>query len=294
MTSSVKKTLLQSMTGYGESHYQSKALDLQVTIKTVNSKYLDIDARIPATLARQESSWRKLLAEKLKRGKVLFSITCELRSPKPSEILNEELFKTYAQFLTKLSQTLDTPTDLCSSILGLPGIVRSESISSISEKDLSTVHQVVEEALHKCLLSREQEASALNEKLQSYLRSLYTLLSKMDVHIEERQLVFRTKLIERLAQDELKPEEWEQEVNLSLSKLSIEEEKVRFKTHLDFFQQTIENQTIVGKKLIFIIQELGRELNTIGAKAQYSPLQHLAVEMKEIIEQMREQSANLV
>lgn len=288
------KRVLQSMTGYGESSYESEDLYLHVAIKTVNSKYLDVDAHLPRTFAQQESSWRKLFADTLKRGKVFFSLTCQLRCPQASEVLNEDLLKEYSSFLQKMSQQLNTSTDLLVAALRLPGVVRPEAVCKVSDETVTIATQTVKEALNRCLASRQQEGAALHKKLQTYLQCLRKKLTEMDIHVEKRQKVLRTKLQERLGHNELTPQEWEQELTLSLNKASIEEEKVRLKTHLDFFEKTLAESDVIGKKLTFIIQELGRELSTIGAKAQYGPLQHLAVDMKEVVEQMREQIANLV
>lgn len=286
--------MIQSMTGYGESSYESTDVYLHVSIKTVNSKYLDVDSHLPRGFAKQEMQWRKLFAQQLKRGRVFFTLTCQMRSLQASEVLNEDSLKEYSQFLKKLCTSLDINKDILTGTLRLPGVVRSEAMYKVSEEIQTIATQTVLEALQNSVESREQEGETLVKQLKTYLASLRNNLDQLDGHVTTQQTILRSKLEERLARNELTPQEWDQELTSSLSKASIEEEKVRLKSHLDFFEKTLTENNVVGKKLGFIIQELGRELNTIGSKAQHGPLQHLAVNMKEIVEQIKEQIANLV
>ena len=282
------------MTGYGESSYESNDVYLHVSIKSVNGKFLDIDAHLPRAFAKQEIPWRKHFAQKLRRGRILFNLTCQLRSLEAEEVLNKELLQHYAHFLKEICTSLDIHKDVLNSCLRLPGTLRSETMYNVSQQIETIATQTVLEALDHCLINRIQEGENLVQQLQQCLQQLYDYFSQLDQQVTQQQAILRTRLQERLANQELTPQEWEQELTSSLSKASIEEEKVRLKSHLSFFEKTLTQSHIVGKKLTFIIQELGRELNTIGSKAQYGPLQHLAVDMKETVEQMREQVANLV
>lgn len=294
MSSKSKHELIQSMTGYGESSYEGHDVYLHVSMKTVNSKYLDVDAHLPRAFVKQELEWRKLFTQQLKRGRVFFTLTCQMNALEAEEILNKEALKAYSQCLQKLCTSLGLQQDILAGTLRLPGVVRSEAMYKVSKEVQTLATKTVLEALQQCVLSREQEGARLIVQLKTCLTSLHKHLNQLDEQVAYQQTNLKAKLQERLAGHELTPQEWEQEFATSLNKVSIEEEKVRLKSHLDFFEKTLEEDQIIGKKLGFIIQELGRELNTIGAKAQYGPLQHLAVNMKELVEQMREQIANLV
>ncbi|MEM7361817.1 MAG: DUF1732 domain-containing protein [Bacteroidota bacterium] len=288
-----KKHSIQSMTGYGESSYESNDVYLHVSIKSVNGKVLDIDAHLPRAFAAQEIMWRKYFAQKLTRGRILLSLNCQLRSLAAEEILNKDLLKHYAHFLKEICTSLDIQQDVLNSSLRLPGIIRSETMYNVSEEIQAIAKKTVLQALDRCLESRIQEGENLVQQLKKYLQQLHDHCAQLDQQVEKQQTNLRKRLQERLTNQSLTPQEWEQELTSSLSKASIEEEKVRFKSHLKFFENTLAQNHIVGKKLAFIIQELGRELNTMGSKAQYGPLQHLAIDMKEVVEQMREQVANL-
>ena len=287
--------MLQSMTGYGESTYDGGEGYFHVAIKTVNSKLLDVECYLPRPFAHKEGAWRKIVATHLKRGKVFLSLTYQPRTLAPEEIINESLAKTYGTFLKKLSDELGTSGDIVGNTLRLPGVISSdESAESLSKEQLTKATEVVEEAIQQCAHSRKQEGKTLQAQLMQCLTRLHTQAEEVPPLVVAQQNALRAKIEERVTKEELTPQDWEQELTALLNKTAIEEERVRLKSHLQFFRDTLTQGEVIGKKLGFIVQELGRELNTIGAKIQYGPLQHLAVNMKESVEQMREQVANLV
>ena len=287
--------MLQSMTGYGENTYDGGEGYFHVTIKTVNSKLLDVECYLPRPFLHKEGEWRKIVAQYLKRGKVFLSLTYQPRTLAPEEIINESLVKTYGTFLKKLSVELGNTGDIVGNTLRLPGVISSnESAESLSKEQLKKATKVVEEAVRQCVHSREQEGKTLQAQLIQCLTRLDTQAEEVPALVLAQQSVLRAKIEERVTKEELTPQDWEQELTALLNKTAVEEERVRLKSHLQFFSDTLTQGEVIGKKLGFIVQELGRELNTIGAKIQYGPLQHLAVNMKETVEQMREQVANLV
>ena len=284
---------IQSMTGYGESTYEDKEIYLHVTLKTLNSKYLDLDLYLPRAFASQEMTYRKHLAQHFKRGKVFLNLTCQLRNVGVDQVVNENLLNQYIQFFQKIAQPLSPHQDILNASFRLPGLIRSEMPDKLSDAIIAIADQKVMEALVQCLAIRLREGKNLVQQLEQYSTTLYHHLDKLDDHITAQQNHIRTKIQARLKQEPITTQEWEQELTVTLNKSAIEEEKIRFKSHLELFEKTLKQKTTVGKKLIFITQELSRELNTMGAKAQYNPLQHLVIDMKEIVEQIRQQIANL-
>ena len=287
--------MIQSMTGYGEAVCRIGNADVQVMIKTVNGKYLDVECLFPSFFLHQESHWRRLFAEKLKRGRVTCTLSCSVDRLVIDGVLNEELLKSYIKWLKGLSKELAIKSDILSVALQLPGVIKRKAFASSSVEDIAIVNNTIQSALEKCVASREREGAVLAIQLREYLTTLYSQITLMDTYIKEQEETLRKKLDTHLL-IEAEENTSAQSVDYSsyLNKVNVEEERVRVKSHIDFFQETLSKERVVGKKLGFIVQELGRELNTIGAKAQHIPLQSLVIEMKEAVECMREQLLNLV
>ena len=287
---------IQSMTGYGEHKHESDELYLHVSLKTTNNKYLDVDAHLPRAFASQEVAWRKSFAKVLHRGRVHLHLTFQWRAIEPEKILQKDVLLTYASFLKTMCHDLGISGDILTNTMRLPGAIRSESLllHDLSEAHRNMASATVAEALKRCFESRVTEGNALVAQLNQCLTHFMHNFTQIDQHVAEQQKILRQRLQERLSKEEFTPQAWEQEMINVLSKASIEEEKVRIQSHLNFFQETLQQGGPVGKKITFILQEISREVNTIGAKAQYGPLQHLAVNMKEVLEQMREQIVNVV
>ncbi len=288
--------MLQSMTGYGEATQQTTNLYVHTTIKTLNSKYLDIQFNHPKTLTSQEATWRKLLSKHLQRGNITFSVTCLSKTDTPTVTLNKPLLKYYYYTLEDLAKELDATTDLFQHALNAPEVIQTHPPTPLSEANLLQVKQVVQQALAQCVASRETEGKALKNQLIECLSILDAKLAQIIVYTPKRTAVLRAKLEEKLTlrKELVDPNRWEQDVLYYLEKLDIKEEEIRLQSHITYFTQVIEQTGKIGKKLGFIAQEIGRELNTIGSKAQDVNLQHLIVEMKEVLSQMKEQIQNIV
>lgn len=286
------------MTGYGEATVENKTCYLYVAIKTLNSKYLDIQFNLPKTLITQEAIWRKLFSQHLQRGKVTLEITYLPKTTPLKELINETSIKACYHTLSRIAQELNATTDLLYCALHTAKNTIHTTPQTLSPSQLLPIHQVVEKALKQCVISRQIEAKQLGEQITGCLNTLGTKLIQIDEQTPKRNLALRTKLNEKIALREptsqLDANRWEQEILYYLEKLDIEEEKTRLKSHITYFEQTLEQKGVIGKKLTFIAQEIGRELNTIASKAQDTLLQHLTVDMKQAIEQIREQLQNLV
>ncbi len=288
--------MLQSMTGYGEATQQTTNLYIHVTIKTLNSKYLDIQFNQPKTLTSQEATWRKLLGKHLQRGNITFSVTYLSKSANPVVTLNKPLLKNYYHTLSALAKELQATTDLFQHALNAPEVIQRHPPTPLSEANLLQVKQVVQQTLAQCVASREIEGKFLRTQLTECLSILHTKLAQIVAYTPKRTAALRARLEEKLTlrKELVDANRWEQEVLYYLEKLDIKEEEVRLQSHLTYFSQVMQQTGKIGKKLSFIGQEIGRELNTIGSKVQDANLQHLVVQMKEILSQMKEQVQNIV
>lgn len=283
------------MTGYGESTLDTDEVYIHVMIKTVNSKNIDIDAYLPRSLAHQEMIFRKLFSAKLKRGKVLFYLTYQLRSTQPSDILNEKLLKQYLSFLYKTSKEFGQQTDLIASALRLPGVLSYEEASlKLPQEHQDLAQKITEEALVRCVKSREEEGTLLLHQLQRCITQLHQHMQKLFLLVEEQTELMRQKLYKALPQEEPISSEKEEEILTTLNKASVEEEKTRLKGHLQLFDKTLSQGGAIGKKLNFIIPELGRELKTLSDKSSALSIKHLVITMQELVQEMKEQVANIV
>jgi len=283
---------LQSMTGYGEASLEDNTCYIHTTIKTINNKYLDIQATLPKGLIQRENTWRKRFKTHLKRGTVLFEITYLTKQYPVKNLINKNLVKGCYQELNKLANELGAQTDLLSYALQTSQTIIPPIEPSISKNQVVAIEKTVQEALEACVNTRKKEATQLYKQLLNCLQTLHDKLAELEERLPERNLALRNKLKEKMALKsevcDVTPLQPEQEI------LDVEEEKIRIKSHLAFFQQTLSQSGVVGRKLLFIAQEIGRELNTIASKAQDSILQHIVVEMKLALEQAKEQLQNLV
>ena len=289
------------MTGYGQASLQTKNLYIHTSIKTINNKYLDIQCHLPAILVQQEIAWRKLLAAKLQRGTITFSITLLGKGTNIAPSLNETLIKEYYRTLEQISKELNTNTDLLASILHMPAtILTDRKEATLSQELCLQIDQVVHKAIEQCLASREAEGATLNLQLVQCVAKLQHYLAKLEEYQPKRNAELRARLEQKISLrasivDNTDKNRWEQEILYYLEKMDIEEEKIRLQSHVQCLQQTIHAAiNPIGKKLGFITQEIHRELNTIGAKAQNSTLQQLIITMKQIAENIKEQLQNLV
>jgi uncharacterized protein (TIGR00255 family) len=291
--------MLLSMTGYGRASQSYKDKVISAEIRSLNSKYTDIRLKLPQNYREKEADLRKLITDQAERGKIDFSL--DITSPHGDEeySLNVPLFKKYHAELSKLSEELLIPPgDLIQSILKLPNVVSTEE-HSLDEEEWTAILQTIELALQKFNQFRESEGAALEEDLRLRIHTIEQLLSQLDPHEEERVNKLRQRLYqnleEYLGKDKIDENRFEQEIMFYLEKIDINEEKVRLSQHCKYFMEVLDKKaSIKGKKLSFISQEIGREINTMGAKAYSHNIQRIVVGMKDELEKIKEQVANSV
>ncbi|MEM9884621.1 MAG: YicC/YloC family endoribonuclease [Bacteroidota bacterium] len=291
--------MLLSMTGYGKASSTYKDKKISVEIRTLNGKHTDVRFKIPQNYREKEHVLRKLILDSAKRGKIEVSMEVVSSGGGDEYGLNEALFRKYYQALTQLSTELSIPQgDLMTAILRIPNVVIAEE-GSISEEEWSVVKAAAGEAIKKLTDFRFSEGKALKNDLTDRVEAIQNILSKVDPYEEERVANLRTrirqKLDEYMNKEEIDENRFEQEVLFYLEKIDINEEKVRLAQHCKYFMEELSSTANVkGKKLGFISQEIGREINTMGAKAYSHSIQKLVVEMKDELEKIKEQVMNVV
>ncbi len=287
------------MTGYGRVSTSFKEKTISIEIRSLNSKYTDIRLKTPQNYKEKETYFRKTLTERLQRGKI--EMVLEIKSLQGDEGygLNAPLFKKYYKELKALNSELGISNgDLVPSILRLPNVVASAE-EDIDENEWSTVQDVLKSTLDKFDSFRKEEGNAMENDLVKRVSNISKLLKDIDPHEKERTDNLRQrlhqKLEEHLGKDKIDENRFEQEILFYLEKFDITEEKVRLAQHCKYFKEEIDKQVMIkGRKLSFISQEIGREINTLGAKAYSSTIQRLVVEMKDELEKIKEQVANSV
>ena len=280
------------MTGYGEARKQLGDIVAHVTLRTLNSKHLDIDIEAPKILHHQMPNWRKVL-KKLERGKVNMEVHCSFRAFTPDLVQDKDIKACYT-YIHALATDLGTTTDALGLAFRL--LWKGTHAFSLNKKDQALIDTLIDKALKMCLQSREREGIQLTKQLQTCIALLEKSLKKLVDYAPQRKINLRKRLEERIKMREglVDAQRWEQEVLYYLEKIDISEECVRLQSHILYMKRTMQEGGAVGKKNSFIVQEMLREINTIGAKAQDVEVQHLAVEMKQIVEQMKEQLRNIL
>ena len=285
--------MIQSMTGYGKSVLQLPTKKLSIEIKSLNSKSLDINARMPTMYREKELEIRKLIASKLVRGKVDFSLYLEITGEETTTHVNKPVVTSY---MKQLKDVVDVDaSELLQMAIRLPDAITSVK-EDINENEWSNIKSEIKSALDRIETYRIEEGKVLESEFKERITNIDKLLEKVIIIDPERVEAVRDRL--RKGIDEIKERvdenRFEQELVYYIEKFDITEEKVRLKNHLDYFIKTIDSKDSNGKKLGFISQEIGREINTIGSKANYAPMQKLVVQMKDELEKIKEQMLNVL
>ena len=290
--------MLQSMTGYGQATYEGAQVQASVEVKTINSKQADVSLRLPAALAAQEMAWRRQVLAHLGRGKVAVTVTCVHRGAAVAHV-DQGRFKAHYQALQALAAAVGAaPQDLFA--LALQGMAGGDAAAQDTAVGACLPHleRTLQAALHQCVQSRQAEGAALAKALQAHCQVLQKGLQRVEQQDPTRRQAAREKLQAALkvwrSAEQIDENRLEQELIYYLERLDIVEEKVRLGQHLAYFQEVLQAGQVAGKKLGFIAQEIGRELNTIGAKANHAPLQKTVVHMKEALENIKEQLHNVL
>ena len=285
--------MIQSMTGFGKHVIQLPTKKVTIELKSLNSKSLDLNARMPNAYREKELELRKLIATSLVRGKIDFGLYIENTGDETSTQVNEVVVRQYMKQLASIAQGDDFK--LLEMALNLPDALKTER-EDIDEEEYNTILEVLKEALLEINKFRLQEGVVLEEDFVQRIKNMESLLEKVAKIDPERQEGIRERLEKAVADMKAEVDEnrFEQELIYYLEKYDITEEKVRLANHLDYFSKTLKSPDSNGKKLGFISQEIGREINTIGSKANYAPMQQLVVQMKDELEKIKEQMLNVL
>ncbi len=285
--------MIQSMTGFGKHVVQLPTKKITVEIKSLNSKSIDLNARMPSAYREKELELRKLIANSLQRGKVDFSLYIEITGDETSAQVNESAVKQYMKQLKSIADGDDLR--LLEMALRFPDAMRTDK-EDIDEEEYKAIIKALKGALSEINKFRSEEGNVLERDFLDRISSLKNLLQKVLEMDPDRQGTIRERLekaVQEIKQD-VDANRFEQELIYYLEKYDITEEKVRLANHLDYFTKTIQSNDSNGKKLGFISQEIGREINTIGSKANYAPMQQLVVQMKDELEKIKEQMLNVL
>ena len=292
--------MLKSMTGYGVASFESDSLSIIAEIKTLNSKFLDTTIKLPRAFFDKELEVKNLLAEKLERGKVSVNINFLKKDDDVPKIsVNKKLFKTYYKQLLELADDLNANRDeIFKLALQSPEVIVAENGREKLQNDWKRLVDTLKEAITKCDEFRQNEGSVLKKKLVVYVDKIETFLNKIDNLDKKRTIAIKDRIQQHMKEvtnsDAFDPNRFEQEMIYYLEKLDISEEKVRLKSHLDYFLDILNNESTQGKKLGFVSQEIGREINTIGSKANDAQIQKNVVGMKDELEKIKEQLLNIL
>ncbi|RWW99730.1 YicC/YloC family endoribonuclease [Flavobacterium cerinum] len=286
--------MIQSMTGFGKASLQLPTKKITVEIKSLNSKGLDVSVRMPSALREMELGLRNQIAQKLERGKVDFSLFVEVTGEETSSKINVPIVKAYIKQMQDVIPGADV-TELMKMAVRMPDALKTER-EEIDENEWSTIQGVIVQALENIHNFRVSEGAALEKE---FLLRIGNILSYMNEAVSldgERIENVKTRL--RTAIDELTvtvdENRFEQELIYYLEKMDITEEKVRLENHLNYFIETLAGSEANGRKLGFITQEMGREINTMGSKSNHAKMQKLVVQMKDELEKIKEQVLNVL
>ena len=287
------------MTGYGKADAEFQGKKIHVEIKSLNSKALDLTTRVAQLYREKEMEMRAMIQSSLERGKVEFSLWVEKGETVTAASINGNIVAAYAQQIKEISYTLgwNFPADPWSVIVRLPEITQSNAVETLSEEEWGVVRQAVQEAIDHLVAFRKQEGVALAAKFAEKLDNIAALMEQIVPFEQSRVAKIRERLETRL--EELKGVDYdknrlEQELIYYIEKLDISEEKQRLANHLNYFRETMQNGHGQGKKLGFIAQEMGREINTTGSKSNQAEMQNIVVKMKDELEQIKEQVLNVM
>lgn len=286
------------MTGYGKSVAELPNKKITIEVKSLNSKQFDLFARIPALYREKEIGLRNDLSKKLERGKIDLSFNIEYISKDVSSKIDHHVLKQYHRELLSLSQEMNVeqPHDWLTTLLRLPDVMKQD-VEELDEEEWSTIERAVNKAVEEVVSFRQQEGEMLESLLTEKIDNIRTLLSEVELYENERLEKVKTKLSEGLKQLEttdFDKNRFEQELIYYIEKLDVNEEKSRLANHLDYFIETLRDKKSQGKKLGFIAQEIGREVNTLGSKSNHSEMQRIVVQMKDELEQIKEQILNIL
>lgn len=291
--------MLYSMTGYGKAVLELSSKKISIEIKSLNSKQIDLNVRIPYVYNEKELVLRSMLSKRLERGKIAFFMNSESVGEHSSYSINKELAAHYFHELSEVAKTVKTTTvGLLNSVTRLPDVVK-QTTESVDEGEWKEIIKSVEKALVKLEEFRLQEGASLEDDFRLRIANILELLVQVtpfeESRIERVKTKLKQELINAVEEGKIDRNRFEQELIFYIEKFDITEEKVRLKKHCDYFLETLDgNQKSKGKKLGFILQEIGREINTLGSKSNEQNMQQIVVQMKDELEKIKEQALNIL
>lgn len=291
--------MIQSMTGYGKASAEFQGKKINAEVKSLNSKALDLSTRLAPIYREKEMEVRALIAQTLERGKVEFNLWIEQPETQNAASINGELVANYYKQITDIAEKydIDEPEDIWTVLLRMPDVLNKTDIQELTEEEWAVAKSVVEKAIQQLTDFRKQEGMALLKKFEEKLNNIASLLASIESYETSRTEKIRQKLVDALQaipEVEYDRNRLEQEMIYYIEKLDINEEKQRLTNHLHYFRQTMEEGHGQGKKLGFIAQEMGREINTTGSKSNQAEMQNIVVKMKDELEQIKEQVLNVM
>lgn len=292
--------MILSMTGYGKAIVELLDKKINVEIKSLNSKAMDLSARIAPVFREKEMEIRSEIARVLERGKVDFSLWVEKKTVAETAVpINQGLVRAYYQQIKNISESegIPEPTDWFGTLLRLPDVLTKTEEEVLTDEEWEAASEAVRQALNKLVDFRKQEGLALEEKFREKITNISNLLGRVEPYEKERVAKIKERITASLAQNlnvEYDHNRLEQELIFYIEKLDISEEKQRLTNHLTYFITTLEGTYGQGKKLGFIAQEMGREINTLGSKSNQAEMQKIVVQMKDELEQIKEQVLNVM
>ncbi|MBQ3780709.1 MAG: YicC family protein [Bacteroidaceae bacterium] len=295
--------MILSMTGYGKSVATFQGKKIHVELKSLNSKALDLSTRIAPIYREKEMEIRQMVASQLERGKVDFLLWVEKSEAQMASTINGGVVKSYFEQITKLSREMgfEQPSfkseDWMKTLLRLPDALTTVEVEELSDEEWAVTRKAVEQAIEHLMDFRRQEGAALEKKFNEKVDNIEALLRSIEPYETQRVEKIRQRIVdglENLHGVDYDRNRLEQEMIYYIEKLDINEEKQRLQNHLNYFRQTMADGHGQGKKLGFIAQEMGREINTTGSKSNLAEMQNIVVRMKDELEQIKEQVLNVM
>lgn len=292
--------MIQSMTGFGKASAEIGNKKITVEVKSLNSKQLDLSTRINGMYREKDIEIRNELSQKLERGKVDFSLYIDNSGKESVTQINQSVVEAYYTQISELSVKLGVPvpSDWFSVLLRMPEVLKTEAPQELEEDEWADVKKIIGEAIDQFNEFRIQEGKSLEKVFETKIANIQQLSQEINKYEAERIDKVKTRLRENLLaigeKVDYDKNRFEQELIFYIEKLDVNEEKVRLANHLSYFLETMQHEKSPGKKLGFITQEIGREINTLGSKSNHSEMQKLVVLMKDELEQIKEQVLNVL
>ncbi len=286
--------MIHSMTGFGKACLQLPTKKITIEVKSLNSKSLDLNVRLPLSYREKELALRNQIAQELERGKVDFSLFCEITAEETSSKINAPIVLAYIEQMKAIIPNADA-TELMKMAVRMPDALKVER-NDFDENEWKAIEVVINDAIQSMKAFRLSEGKSLENDFKARIASLFSYMEQVSVLDKDRIVIVKERLRTNLSELQLTIDEnrFEQEVIYYLEKLDITEEKVRLSKHLEYFLETLEGNEANGRKLGFIAQEMGREINTMGSKSNHAEMQQIVVRMKDELEKIKEQVLNVL